>query len=163
MFRWVSVKKLFFVLLAAIIALLVMFFVHGPYIEEGAEEAVKRALLERSMDQGEDTVPAEGHRFFQVTQTEDTLEVWGIFRTGAFRKTEGGVEAVRLSDAAPAKMTFERREGEWMLSEYREPDDADLSEGERKKLFPFHLRAALLFKGLFESDLERQMQAYAPD
>ncbi len=162
MFRWVSVEKLFFVLLAAIIALVLMFFLHGPYIEEGSEKAVEQALLDRTEDEDEETVSAEGHRLFQVVQTEDKLEVWGIFSTGTCRKTEDGAEFQYEDEAAPAKMTFEKNGSEWALTEYAAPEDTGFNSAELKAAFPFHLRVALLLSGFFEADLEEQMQAYAP-
>ena len=162
MFRWVSVKKLFFVLLAAILALLLMFFVHGPYIEEGAEKAVEQALLERTEDADEKTVSAEGHRLFQVVQTGEKLEVWGIISTGTLKQSEDGTDISYTEKAAPAKMTFEKDGSEWTLAEYTAPEDTGFSSAEMKAAFPFHLRVALLLSGLFESDLDKQMQAYAP-
>ncbi|MBQ6362327.1 MAG: hypothetical protein IJJ25_14420 [Lachnospiraceae bacterium] len=162
MFRWVSVKKLFFVLLAAIIALLLMFFIHGPYIEEGAEKAVEQALLERTENGDEETVSAEGHRLFQVVQTGEKLEVWGLFSTGTLKRSEDGTQTSYTEKAVPAKLTFEKDGSGWKLAEYTVPEDSGFSSAEMKAAFPFHLRIALLLSGLFESDLEEQMQAYAP-
>ena len=59
-------------------------------------------------------------------------------------------------------MTFEKDGSEWTLAEYTAPEDTGFSSAEMKAAFPFHLRVALLLSGLFESDLDKQMQAYAP-
>ena len=163
MFRRVSVKKLFFLLLAAIIALLLLFFLHGPFLDEGVEEAVVQALLERADPQEEGSVPAEGHRIFQVTVNEDTMQVWGVFCTGSTRYTEGVPEAAAGSEAAPAKMTFAKNDGKWILSDYREPENTDFFGKEMRELFPWHLRVFAAMTGWFERGLKEQMKAYLPD
>ena len=161
MFRSVSVKKLFFLLLAFILALLLLFFVHGPFLDEGVEDAVAQALLARAGTQGEEEVPAEGHKIFQAAAGGDTLQVWGIFRTGVYRQTEQGPEAVASSEAEAARLTFTRKDGRWQLAEYQVPENKDFFGKDMKELFPWHLRVFTLFKGIFESGLTRQMEAYA--
>lgn len=161
MFRSVSVKKLFFLLLASILALLLLFFVHGPFLDEGVEDAVAQALLARAGTPGEGEIPAEGHKIFQAAADGDTLQVWGAFRTGVYRQTEQGPEAVASSGAEAAKLTFARKDGRWQLAEYRVPENTDFFGEDMKELFPWHLRVFTLFKGIFESGLTRQMEAYA--
>ena len=161
MFRTVSVKKLFFLLLAAILALLLLFFIHGPFLDEGVEDAVARALLDEAGVPEEGTVPAEGHKIFQAAADGDVLQVWGIFRTGIYRRTENGPEAVSVSEAVPARLTFARQDGRWQLTEYRIPEDQGFFGKDMKELFPWHLRLFALMKGAFENGLTRQMEAYA--
>lgn len=161
MFRSVSVKKLFILLLAAIIALLLLFFLHGPFLNEGVEDAVARALLERADASEEGDVPAEGHKIFQVTENGDTMQVWGVFRTGVYRPAEGGAELAEASDAVPARLTFEKKDGDWVLTDYREPSDPGLTGKDMKEIFPWHLRPFAAMTGVFEGGLQKQMEAYA--
>ena len=162
MFRQVSVKKLFFLLLAAIIALLLLFFLHGPFLEEGVEDAVVQALLERTDASEEGSLPAEGHKIFQVIRKEDGMQVWGAFCTGVFRNREGVPELTAVSKAVPARMTFTLSDGDWVLAEYREAEEGGFFGKDMKELFPWHLRLFAGMTGWFEGGLRKQLEAYSP-
>ena len=161
MFRTVSVKKLFILLLAAILALLLLFFVHGPFLDEGVEEAVAQALLDEAGVPEKGIIPAEGHKIFQAVSDGDVLQVWGIFCTGLYRHTENGPKAVSVPEAVSAKMIFSKQDGRWQLTDFQVPEDSGFFGKDMKELFPWHLRLFALMKGVFENGLTKQMEAYA--
>ena len=162
MFRQVSVKRLFFLLLAAIIGLLLLFFLYGPFLDEGVEDAVVQALLKRTETSEEGSFPAEGHKIFQVVRKEDSMQVWGAFCTGVFRNRENVPELAAVSEAVPARMTFIQENGGWVLSEYREVKEEGFFGKDMKDIFPWHLRLFAILTGWFEGGLRKQLEAYSP-
>ena len=156
MLRMVSVKKLFFLLLWAIIALLLVFFIHGPFLEPGVEEAVVRAVLSQAGEPGEGQLAAEGHKVFQATEKGNELTVYGMFSYGLYDTEEG--DYVPGGEAVPARITFhDSGSGGWELQSYEE---AGIEGTAVWDLFPVSLRPFLLLSGLYDSGLEAQLRTY---
>ena len=155
MLRLVSVKKLFFLLLWAIVALLLVFFIHGPFLEPGVEDAVVRAVLSQAGEPEAGQIAAEGHKVFQATEKGDELTVYGMFSYGLYDTEEG--EYAPGAEAVPARITFGGGSGGWNLLSYEE---AGIEGTAVWDLFPVSLRPVLLFSGLYDSGLEAQLRAY---
>ena len=160
MFRYVSVKKMFIALLAAIVVMLGIWIFQGPYVEEGQAAAIKKALLEQ-VDTTDGTTPVEGHRLLQITVRGDSMEVWGAFKTGTCKKNGNEPAEINTSELFLAKMVFAKENEEWVLKEFIRPEDTSFRSAEMKETFPWQVRFAAQFAGMFESDIDRQMQESA--
>lgn len=155
----ISVRKLFLLLLAAILALLLLFFLHGPFLEPGVEDAVSQAVLAQVEEAADpDLVAAEGHKIFQATEEGEELVVYGVFCYGLYQVGEDQRgQRVSGSDAVPAKLTFRKEgDGSWTLQRYEEAGSKEL----RSELFPLSLRPFLLFMSWYDRDLEEQVTEY---
>lgn len=152
MFRMVSVRKLFLLLLAAVVALMGLFFLHGPFLEEGVDQAVHDILLLQG-EPGTGEVRAEGHRLFQCARKGDGLEVAGVYSLAY-------VDGDELTVSSPAAFRVHLSEygnGTWVPSDPFFQSAGD--EAARKELLPLTLRVLMGDPEKYADELRAQIDS----
>ena len=144
----VSVKQLFLLLLAAVVLLLALFFLHGPFLEEGVDQAVHDALMALA-EPGGGEVRAEGHRLFQCARKGETLEAAGVYS----QAYADGCE-ITVTDPVAFRMVLTGPgDGSWTATGFeRAPNEAA-----RQEMFPLTLRVLMGDPAKYAGELREQI------
>lgn len=159
--RKISVKKMFIFLLAATLAMIALFFLHGPYLEPGLEDAISQAVLAQAEPQpGE--LPAEGHRIIMTEKRGETLTLYGVCSYGCYE--QGSDTPSSGSTVVPMRIVVKGTDGDgWEIISYDEPSEKALHTESMEDIFPFLPRTILnLFGEHFADTLTEQMKAESP-
>ena len=125
------------------------------------EEAVSRAIKAQSNRDSLGEFSSEGHVILDVVEKDGIVTVYTISSYGAFGFENDIFTFVSGTSAVPSVITFHKnQEGEYLLVEYKEPQDGSRYITSIKEMFPKKLWNKVL--NIKEnSDISKQQEAQA--
>lgn len=126
------------------------------------DEAVSRAVLERSSSYMLGELPTEGHVILRTEEKGKTIKVYAVASYHAFAFENGIFTKVSGSGAIPIVITLEKTENnEYILKEYKEPMDGAYNIESTKKMFPKDLWDKALKAHNYYPELTKQQEEQA--
>ncbi|RDU24203.1 transcriptional regulator [Anaerosacchariphilus polymeriproducens] len=101
------------------------------------EKAVSQAIKEEGKDYLEGEYITEGHTILGTEKNKNKIKVYSLASVGYFGFENGIFTDISGSGAIPTVMIFEKKkDGTYLLKEYKEPADGSDQEESIKELFP---------------------------
>lgn len=135
------------------------------YDKINLEEVIKNEILTRNYNAYKEyEVQTEGHKILKTAQEGGHTIVYMIVSEGEFGFENGIFTKVSGSGAIPTVLTFAKNgKGEYILEDYKVPEDGSRYGTSIRKMFPFSLQKDAFNADKFYGELKFQEEAYAKE